>query len=97
MLSVSLGLFLQSGGQRVEASSSCDDLTEVIVPQKHTPLKRHAHRVWYSVQMRIPRGVAWYLTGNHVSGSFKRKGVAFHPYEEVSNPFTTFDHILSYY
>ena len=83
LIAVSLGLSLQSCGQRVESSSSGDDLTEVIVPQKNTPLKRYAYRVWYSDQMRIPLAVAWYLTGNHVSGSFKRKGVAFHPDEEV--------------
>ena len=97
LIAVSLGLCLQSCGQRVESSSSGDDLTEVIVPQKNTPLKRYAYRVWYSDQMRIPLAVAWYLTGNHVSGSFKRKGVAFHPDEEVSNPVTTFDYMQSGY
>ena len=97
LIAVSLGLSLQSCGQRVESSSSGDDLTEVIVPQKNTPLKRYAYRVWYSDQMRIPLAVAWYLTGNHVSGSFKRKGVAFHPDEEVSNPVTTFDYMQSGY
>lgn len=92
-------LTLQSCGQKVEKDQgSVDNLTDVIVPQENTYLKRYAYRAWYSETMRIPLAVSWYLTGNHVSGSFKRKGVAFHPDEEVKgSPVTTFDYMQSGY
>lgn len=92
-----LSLSLQSCGQKVDTTTPADDLTDVVVPQEHTPLRRYAYRVWFSDQMRIPLAVSWYLTGKHVSGTFKRKGVAFHPDEEVSNPVTTFDYMQSGY
>lgn len=90
-------LCLQSCGQRVESQQESDDLTEVVVSQQTVPLKRYAYRVWYSETMRIPLAVSWYLTGNHVSGSYKRKGVAFHPDSAVSNPVTTFDYMQTGY
>ena len=92
-----LVLCLQSCGQQVATQESGDNLTDVIVGQKNIPLKRYAYRVWYSEQMRIPLAVSWYLTGSHVSGNYKRKGVAFHPDSTVRNPVTTFDYMQSGY
>ena len=79
-------LCMQSCGQRVEqqvSSESEKNLTDVRLRQDVTPLQRYAYKAWYSETMRIPLAVSWYLTGNHVTGSYRRKGVAFHPDEEV--------------
>ena len=98
IIAATLSLSLQSCGQKVASQENFDNLTEVIVSQENTPLKRYAYRVWFSEQMRIPLAVSWYLTGNHVSGNYKRKGVAFHPDEEVKgDPVTTFDYMQSGY
>ena len=94
-------LSLQSCGQKVDNSGQQDQqgsLTDVRVSQEVTPLQRYAYKVWFSETMRIPLAVSWYLTGNHVSGNYKRKGVAFHPDEEVKgSPVTTFDYMQSGY
>jgi len=94
-------LCMQSCGQRVEqqvSSESEKNLTDVRLRQDVTPLQRYAYKAWYSETMRIPLAVSWYLTGNHVTGNYKRKGVAFHPDEEVKgNPVTTFDYMQSGY
>lgn len=94
-------LCLQSCGQKVDKNESGDpkaSLTDVRVPQESTPLQRYAYRVWYDETLRIPLAVSWYLTGNHVTGSFKRKGMAFHPDQDVKgDPVTTFDYMQSGY
>lgn len=94
-------LSLQSCGQKVEKNESVDQhntLTDVRIPQETTPLQRYAYKAWYSESMRIPLAVAWYLTGNHVSGKYKRGGVAFQPDEDVKgDPVTTFDYMQSGY
>jgi len=94
-------LCLQSCGQKVKNSSVPSEqessLTDVRVSQEAVPLLRYAYKAWYSQSMRIPLAVSWYLTGNHVSGHYKRKGVAFHPDENVDNPVTTFDYMQSGY
>jgi endonuclease G len=74
------------------------DLTMVQVNKETTYLRRYAYKCWYSETMRIPLVVSWYLTGDHVSGSFKRKGVAFHAdYDVKGLPVTTQDYIQSGY
>lgn len=93
-------LCLQSCGQKVKNSVPSEQessLTDVRVDKDVVPLQRYAYKAWYSPSMRIPLAVAWYLTGNHVSGSYKRRGVAFHPDENVDNPVTTFDYMQSGY
>ena len=90
-------LCIQSCGQQVEKQESSDDLTDVIVNQNAQPLKRYAYKAWYSEAMRIPIAVSWYLTGNHVTGSYKRKGIAFHPDSAVKDPVTTFDYMQTGY
>ena len=74
------------------------DLCDVGVKQETTFLRRYAYRCWYSETMRIPLAVSWYLTGDHVSGNFKRKGVAFHPdYDVKGISVTTHDYMQSGY
>ena len=74
------------------------DLCDVGVKQETTFLRRYAYRCWYSETMRIPLAVSWYLTGDHVSGNFKRKGVAFHPdYDVKGISVTTQDYMQSGY
>lgn len=91
-------LCLQSCGQRSERKEQAVNLTDVILDAETTPLQRYAYKAWYSESMRIPLAVSWYLTGNHVTGSFKRKGVAFHPDNEVKgDPVSTFDYMQSGY
>lgn len=94
-------LCLQSCGQRVEKNKSSDQqnsLTDVRIMQEVTPLQRYAYKAYYSETLRIPLAVSWYLTGNHVTGSYKRKGVAFHPDNDVKgDPVTTFDYMQSGY
>ncbi|MBR1687633.1 MAG: DNA/RNA non-specific endonuclease [Prevotella sp.] len=62
-----------------------------------TPLKRYAYRAWYSEQLGIPVAVAWYLTDQHTTGSYKRKGISFHEDPEVRNSPTTYDYMQSGY
>lgn len=74
------------------------DLTDVKVGQDVTYLQRYAYRCWYSEPLRIPLAVSWYLTGDHVSGKNKRKGVAFHPdYDVKGIAVTTYDYMQSGY
>lgn len=75
------------------------DLTDLRISHSDaTYLRRYAYKCWYSESMRIPLAVSWYLTGSHVSGSFKRKGVAFHPdYDVKGIAVTTTDYIQSGY
>ena len=40
-------------------------------------LHRHAYTVCYNPEARLPHGVAWKLTADHVSGSYKRGGIKF--------------------
>ena len=85
---------------RPSVETAATDLTEVRFPgnTEVTPLKRYAYRLWFSEQLRIPMAVAWYLTGNHVSGNYKRRGVAFHPdYDVKGTPVVTNDYIQSGY
>ena len=101
LLAAIMLLCMQSCGQRVEQQTSLEsekNLTDVRLRQDVTFLQRYAYKAWYSETMRIPLAVSWYLTGNHVTGSYRRKGVAFHPDEEVKgSPVTTFDYMQSGY
>ncbi len=101
LLAAVMLLCLQSCGQKVKNSSVPSEqessLTDVRVNQEVIPLLRYAYKAWYSQSMRIPLAVSWYLTGDHVSGNYKRQGVAFHPDKNVDNPVTTFDYMQSGY
>ena len=74
------------------------DICDVKMAQEVTYLRRYAYRCWYSETLRIPLAVSWYLTGDHVSGDYKRKGVAFHPdYDVKGVAVTTQDYVQSGY
>ena len=79
-------------------TSKTNDLTMVRVNEETTFLRRYAYKCWYSETMRIPLAVSWYLVGDHVTGTFKRKGVAFHADYDVKDvPVTTQDYVQSGY
>jgi len=69
--------------------------------QKSVPeqmLLRKAYAVSYNKENRIPNWVAWQLTGNHISGPYKRAGIQFHEDYEADGPkVNTFDYARSGY
>lgn len=91
-------LFSSAVAPQATSKSQQPNLTDVRVKQETTYLRRYAYRCWYSESLRIPLAVSWYLTGDHVSGSFKRKGVSFHAdYDVKGLAVTTQDYMQSGY
>lgn len=63
-----------------------------------TILRRAGYTTEYDASNKIPRWVAWCLTSNHVTGSYKRDGKKFMEDEDVPAPRAThFDYIQSGY
>lgn len=94
-----LMLCMQACGQKDTRTTQAADYCQVRVPDNKNvkPLRRYAYQSWYSLQMRIPVAVAWYLTGEHTQGSHQRKDQAFHPDDDISNPVTTYDYMQTGY
>ncbi len=100
LLALGILVFVLSSATNVEKepTSGQPKLTDVKLNQETTYLSRYAYRCWYSETMRIPLAVSWYLVGSHVSGQFKRKGVAFHAdYDVKGIAITTMDYMQSGY
>jgi len=49
-------------------------------------LQREGYTASYNKDLKIPNWVAWHLTANHTTGSYKRAGIKFHEDEEVPEP-----------
>lgn len=63
-----------------------------------TILRRAGYTTEYDASNKIPRWVAWCLTSNHVTGSYKRDGKKFMEDEDVPAPRAThYDYIQSGY
>lgn len=98
LLLLGVVVMLLSAARPKKAEENANDLTAVRMEQPTTYLHRYAYKCWYNEELRIPLAVSWYLTGDHVSGNFKRKGVAFHPdYDVKGSPVTTQDYMQSGY
>ena len=52
-------------------------------------LQRTGYITSYNTQTRCPDWVAWHLTADHTSGSYKRSGMKFHEDEDVPTPRAT--------
>ncbi len=61
-------------------------------------LRRKGYTVSYNPATKLPNWVAWHLTADHLTGSHKRNGVAFHEDEDVPEPrVDTYDYVRSGY
>lgn len=52
-------------------------------------LRRTGYTVCYNAESRIPNWVAWRLTADHTTGTYKRGGIKFQEDEEVEEPRAT--------
>ena len=84
-----------------EIASSAISIAGIELPKydtKATVLRRAGYTTEYDASNKIPRWVAWCLTSNHVTGSYKRDGKKFMEDEDVPAPRAThFDYIQSGY
>lgn len=61
-------------------------------------LYREGYTASYNMEMRTPNWVAWHLTDDHTNGPAKRKGIGFHPDEDIPEPrVDTYDYMRSGY